>query len=198
MDVILIKSKRINQESVVYNNPDQKIIRSSYNFCAKHAKCKNFYNFDNPEASITCNDHHFVHSVLKNDVDSIINYLVYVLTNKIDLSLENVNDFQLSIKTIGFVTKHMAKEILLVDIKTNSNSELYHRNNATKKNKNWNTLTPHVHIDSVIPFHPQNTEIKKYLNAKTHTSVPYPAKLRQIKKHINDLLFARNEKKEVK
>jgi hypothetical protein len=74
---------------------------------------------------------------LKNDVDSIINYLTHALTNKIELSLESVNDFQLSIKTIGFVTKHMAKEIRLVDIKTMGNSELYHRNNISKKLKNW-------------------------------------------------------------
>jgi len=134
-----ILAERIGQELIIHDssNSTPKIIRSSYNFCSKYTKCKNYYNFDDPTTQVTCNEHHFVHSVLKNDIDSIINYLTYALTNKIELSLENVNDFQLSIKTIGFVTKHMAKEIRLVDVKTMGNSELHHRNNIFKKTKNW-------------------------------------------------------------
>ena len=127
---------RIGQELITYGQTEMppKIIRSSYNFCSRYTKCKSFYNFER-QVPVTCDQHHFVHAILKNDVDSIISYLSYVLINRTELSLDNVNDFQLSIKTIGFVTKHMAKEICLIDIKTKNNSELYHRNSAPKKVK---------------------------------------------------------------
>lgn len=142
-------SKRINQQLLIYKplqklNKDTKkiekpiIIRSSYNFCTKYTQCKNFYS---KQEIPTCKEHHYVHSLLKYDIDSVIAYLDFIINNKIEISQDEYKNLYLSIKTICFVTRHMAKEISYIDYITKNNSELFHRNNPIdlhKKNKTQN------------------------------------------------------------
>lgn len=132
---------RIGQELIKYiPNDDHILMRSSYNFCTKQTQCKNFYNNNN---IITCKDHHYVHAILKYDTDSIISFLTYINLNKIKISQEQLSNLHLSIKTIGFVTRHMAKEINYIDYITQNKSEMFHKNNIfnyiKKNNNNKNT-----------------------------------------------------------
>ena len=78
-------AKKINQELFVndFVQTEPKIIRSSYNFCPKYTQC----NFYNKNRNHICNDHHFVHSILKYDTDSIINYLEYILKDNIKMMI---------------------------------------------------------------------------------------------------------------
>lgn len=128
-----ILAKRINQEILIYkyeNKPS--IIRSSYNFCTKYTQCKNFYS---RHEIPNCKEHHYVHSLLKYDIDSVIVFLNYIIKNNISISKEELNNLYLSIKTICFVTRHMAKEISYIDYITKNNSELFHRNNPIELGK---------------------------------------------------------------
>jgi hypothetical protein len=130
-----ILAKRINQEILEFKSDDKfkpQIRRSSYNFCARYTQCKNYYSkYEIP----TCKEHHYVHSILKYDVDSVINYLSYIIKNKINMTMEEFDDLRLSIKTICYVTRHMAKEINYIDYITKNNSETFHRNNPIEIKK---------------------------------------------------------------
>lgn len=134
-----ILAKRIGQEILTYTptNMQEKpvIIRSSYNFCTKYTQCKNFYS--KHEAPI-CREHHYVHSLLKYDIDSVVDFLEYIVEFDHEMDKEDFNNLYLSIKTICFVTRHMSKEISHIDYITKNNSENYHRNNPIdlKKKKN--------------------------------------------------------------
>lgn len=138
-NVSQILAKRIGQELLVYKSTNSKppLIRSSYNFCVKYTQCKNFYSkYEAP----TCKEHHYVHSFLKYDVDSVIDFLNYYINNNVNITQSEINNLYLSIKTICFVTKHMYKEINYVHDITKNNSEEFHRNNPidmSKKNKPW-------------------------------------------------------------
>lgn len=134
-----VLAKRIGQETISYVSsnfsselkhviPDSKpmIIRSSYNFCNKYTQCKNFYS---KNESPTCREHHYVHSLLKYDIDSVICFLSYIIINNNQLEKDDMHNLYLSIKTICFVTRHMAKEINYIDYITRKNSETFHRNN---------------------------------------------------------------------
>ncbi|AEQ32527.1 hypothetical protein [Acanthamoeba polyphaga mimivirus] len=128
-----ILANRIDQQLFNYI-PDKNpvIVRSSYNFCLAFTQCKKYYSkYEIP----TCREHHYVHSLLKYDVDSIINFLKYITKNKISLSDEETNNLYLSIKTICFVTRHMAREISYIDYITKHNSEVFHRNNPIETSK---------------------------------------------------------------
>ncbi|XWV26634.1 hypothetical protein QJ857_gp0427 [Tupanvirus soda lake] len=137
-------AKRINQELLVYK-PDPKpcIVRSSYNFCTKYTQCKNFYS---KHETPNCKEHHYVHSLLKYDVDSVIVFLNYVIKNGLTMTKEELNNLYLSIKTICFVTRHMAKEISYIDYITKNNSETFHRSNPIELNKKKN-ITKRVWTD---------------------------------------------------
>lgn len=140
-----ILAKRIGQELLVYNhdtNNKPLIIRSSYNFCTKNTQCKNFYSKQNIPS---CREHHYVHSLLKYDIDSVISFLIYVTKNNLEMTKEEIDNLYLSIKTICFVTRHMAKEIRYIDHFTKNNSEYFHRNNPIEisrykhiHKKSWN------------------------------------------------------------
>ncbi|AZL89541.1 hypothetical protein QKC54_gp0275 [Megavirus baoshan] len=139
-----ILANRIGQQLFNYI-PDKNpiIVRSSYNFCLAFTQCKKYYS---KHEIPTCREHHYVHSLLKYDVDSIINFLNFITKNKILLSDDETNNLYLSIKTICFVTRHMAREISYIDYITKNNSEIFHRNNpieTSKKklpiNKKWNS-----------------------------------------------------------
>ena len=122
-----VLAKRINQEMVPYTSDKvPTIIRSSYNFCRKYTQCQDFYNKNQMP---TCTDHHYVHNLLKYDVDSIIAFLEYKISKAYHLTQDDYNNLLLSIKTICFVTRHMAKEISYIDGITRNNSETFHRNN---------------------------------------------------------------------
>lgn len=132
-DTCGILAKRISQKLLFHEKYDiPKIIRSSYNFCMKNTQCKNFYV---KNASPDCKDHHYVHSLLKYDVDSILLFLKYIVKNNIKLTSEHLSDLNLSIKTICFVTRHMAKEINYINHITKNNSEQFHKNNPFESGK---------------------------------------------------------------
>lgn len=107
------------------------LVRSSYNFCEKYSQCENFYRKDGvPD----CRYHHYVHGLLKHDVDSIIAFLNHKIQNHATLSQSEYEELLLSIKTVCYVTRHMSKEILYIDNVTKNNSETFHRNNIFENN----------------------------------------------------------------
>lgn len=120
------------KDDIVDTNTYPQIIRSSYTFCVKSTQCKNFYN---KNEFPTCKNHHYVHSLLKYDIDSIIVFLQHIANNDIDLTMDQLNNIFLSIKTICFVTKNMQKEIYYIHYITKNNSEIYHRNNPIDMHK---------------------------------------------------------------
>jgi hypothetical protein len=139
-----VLAKRIGQTLIENNFPKDSVphlIRSSYTFCNRYIQCKDFYNkFEEP----TCHRHHYVHSLLKNNTDSIIYFLEYYLEKSKEqnskdqvpeqeghllISNDDAYNFFLSIKTLIYVTKHMEKEISCIEFMTNNNSEKFHRNN---------------------------------------------------------------------
>ena len=128
-----ILAKRIKQEILPFI-PSVKpiIVRSSYNFCTKYTQCKNFYS---KHEEPSCKEHHYVHSLLKYDIDSVISFLEYIVDNNIILEKDELNNLYLSIKTICFVTRHMSKEISYIDYITKNNSENFHRNNPIDLSK---------------------------------------------------------------
>lgn len=129
-----ILALRINQKIIKYiPSYIPIIIRSSYNFCSKYTQCKEFYSKYNLP---TCKDHHYVHATIKYDIDSVIFFLQYILKNSIQINDEDFNNLYLSIKTISFVTRHMAKEISYIDFIMEKNSEFFHRNNPSELKKN--------------------------------------------------------------
>ena len=125
--------------------PKPSIIRSSYNFCSNTSSCKLFYQKSEYPA---CNEHHFVHSILKYDIDSVIKYLKYVLEENIVINNEEYTNIYSSIKTICFVTNHMRVELWRIDFVTKHESEQYHKNNSfdiKKKNTNITGKTNNKH-----------------------------------------------------
>lgn len=136
-----VLAKRIGQEIIKIDfssylkvdlTDTPSIIRSSYNFCIKSTQCKNFYN---KNEFPVCKNHHYVHSLLKYDIDSIIVFLRYIANNNLDLTMNQLNNMYLSIKTICFVTKNMHREIYYIHYITKNNSEPYHRNNPIDMHK---------------------------------------------------------------
>lgn len=122
-----VLSKRINQEEILFK-PEYPpvIVRSSYNFCSKYTQCKKFYSkYELP----ICTEHHYVHSLLKYDIDSMIYFLDFVINHDSLLTKNEQANFCLSIKTLCFVTKHMSKEISYIHYITKNNSETFHRSN---------------------------------------------------------------------
>lgn len=171
-----ILANRINQELIVNNTNSidkPSITRSSYNFCTGYTQCKNFYNRNEIP---TCQYHHYVHSLLKSDVDSIINFLDYTIQTKTDISKEELNNIILSLKTIIFVTRHMAREISYINFITKNNSEIFHRANPIepyKKNlKNINTMRNKKKTKTK-----KHTSQKKYDNYKIKTNNRYSSLL---------------------
>ncbi len=128
-------ANRIGQALIIYNESTKpSIIRSSYNFCSKSVQCKNFYSKNELP---TCKEHHYVHCILKYDIDSVIHYLEYVIKHSVVMSDEELNNLYSSIKTICFVTRHMSREINYIHYITKNNSNCFHRNNpADFKKKN--------------------------------------------------------------
>lgn len=161
--------KKIGQE-IVHHIPDKHpiIIRSSYNFCTKNTQCKNFYNKDELP---TCKEHHYVHSLLKYDIDSIINYLSYIIKNNINLSKDDINNIYISIKTICYVTRHMSKEINCIDHITNNNSEFFHRNNPIQSiRKNMVKNDVKILYKDQVPIKITNKNRKKIKNKNPQNS----------------------------
>ncbi|XWV25668.1 mg301 protein [Tupanvirus deep ocean] len=164
-------AKRINQELLVYK-PDSKpcIVRSSYNFCTKYTQCKNFYS---KHETPNCKEHHYVHSLLKYDVDSVIVFLNHVIKNSLSMTKEELNNLYLSIKTICFVTRHMAKEISYIDYITKNNSETFHRSNPIELNKKKN-ITKRVWSEcdrSIRNERPPREKIDYHKNNKSFRNV---------------------------
>lgn len=157
-----ILASRINQEILTYtpnkNTCVPSIIRSSYNFCNKYTQCKNFYS---KHEIPTCKEHHYVHSLLKYDIESVINFLKFVVEHDVDMSKEHLTDLYLSIKTVCFVSRHMAKEINYIHYITKNNSETFHRNNPMEISRKKNFIKkPRINTSKVQP----NKKVNKYEN----------------------------------
>lgn len=184
-----ILAKRINQELLVYvSEENPSIVRSSYNFCTGCTQCKKFYR---KHEIPNCKEHHYVHSLLKYDIDSVIVFLQYVIKNNITMNKEELNNLYLSIKTICFVTRHMAKEISYIDYITKNNSEIFHRNNPidlTKKKvvskKIWPDDTTNGDI-SPRSNHNDNS-FYKYREPKNTMSHNYTNQDNRFNRHAND------------
>jgi len=122
-----ILADRIGQKILIYyKKGTPRIVRSSYNFCLKNTQCKNFYS---KLSAPSCKDHHYVHSLLKYDIDSIVNYLDYTIEKNTTIIDDTYQNFCLSIKTLCYVLKHMEKELSYIDFITKGKSESFHRNN---------------------------------------------------------------------
>src|ERR1700733_14741234 len=130
-DASKVLATRINQNLLStyqnkFKNMKPTIIRSSYNFFNSYLQCKKFYcRNDIP----TCTDHHYVHSLLNFDIESILNFIKHALDTSLKLTSDEINNLYVSIKTICYITKHMAKEIGYIDYITKKKSEFFHRNN---------------------------------------------------------------------
>jgi hypothetical protein len=131
-----VLAKRIGQvrceKIVVQPATKPTITRSSYNFCQKTSQCKDFY-VGNSEPR--CTEHHFVHSILKSDIDSLTTFVRYCTGNIVEILDTDYDNIFSSLRTICYVTRHMAKEIANVEIGSGSSSEAYHRNNPANYNK---------------------------------------------------------------
>ena len=136
-----ILMKRIGQTKIEFrydpNNP--KIVRSSYNFCHKSVNCKNFYE---KNAEPTCDEHHYVHCLVKYDIDSLSSFIQHVISMGGVLAQEDNHNIHSSIKTICYVTMRMSKEINYLHYFTEENSEMYHRNNPICFEKKLRRLRP--------------------------------------------------------
>lgn len=120
----------INQE-LPYVSMDTVINRSSYNFCDDTAQCKLFYS-DEPAR---CKSHHYVHSLLYKDTTSLKNFFSHYITDKQKLGYEDSVNCRLSIKTLCYVSRHMANEIACIDYITKGNSAKKHCNNIVNRQK---------------------------------------------------------------
>lgn len=169
----IILASRIGQE--LFDPPQSHdIIRSSYNFCQKYTHCMDFYCRDETP---TCREHHFVHSLLKYDVDSVISYLTSLNFDAHSSKLISGNEYKnlhLSVKTICFVTRHMAKEIGYIDYMSKFNGDIFHRNNPfdTRKKKNMIKRFGELTINNKIKNN-TNSTVKIIDSIKKKTLVKY-------------------------
>lgn len=146
--------KRIGQQMITTSRSSSTptIVRSSYNFCNKYHQCKKFYS---KQDIPSCKEHHYVHALLKYDVDSVIAFIRHILKRSSgSIFKEEIDDIYISIKTICYVTRHMAKEISYIDYITKSNSETYHRNNPIEISRpKITTFKDHPHSNSGAHYH---------------------------------------------
>ncbi|AGF85522.1 hypothetical protein QJ854_gp260 [Moumouvirus goulette] len=184
-----ILAKRIKQTTINYA-PDKipSITRSSYNFCAAFTQCKKYYKKNEDPI---CEEHHYVHSLLKYDIDSVIAFLKYITKNKLSLSDEDSNNLYLSIKTICFVTRHMAREISFIEYLTKNNSEEYHRNNPIefnkrKSNKKWNNK------DSGNQLYQKNKYKHNESQVRSKTNIDHGNNNNKTKKNVNKSSSTKN------
>lgn len=141
-------AEKMGQKINPHDGNRNRIMRSFYKFCDKMTQCEAFYGCNNH----ICENHHYVHSLVNHDLKSLIEFL----SNIVEMTEENRNECALTIKTMCFVIRHMAKEINFIDCATNGNSEFYHKNkiltDTLKKNN-----TPSEN----------NLKYKKYIEKKS-------------------------------
>lgn len=160
LEWISVSSKKlsndINQEikSQVYTI-NHLISRSSYNFCSDNYKCKLFYTNNNS----SCSKHHYVHSLLNYDVESVIHFLKYIIENNLSLSETDTYNLYMSIKTICFVCRHMLKEMMYIDYLTENKSNEYHKNNIFQKKNSFYKIKK-----TNIPIKSKSTNLISYNN----------------------------------
>lgn len=155
-------AKRIDQEILIHKSDLGSVptlTRSSYVFCRKSTQCKHFYN---KQELPTCTNHHYVHSLLKYDIDSVIIFLKYIYDNDMDITIDQLNDLYSSIKTICFVTKNMQKEIYHIHYLTKKNSEIYHRaNNNVDIHRKSNYVKTDFVNNSDVQYRPRTFSFEK-------------------------------------
>lgn len=134
-------------DQLLIEPPNGEIKRSSYQFCNESFYCDKFYN----KNIITCDSHHYVHSLVYNDVLSIVNYL-----QKYDkLSENDKQNIKKSLDTIKFVIDHMYNEYTGLE-NYMSKAENYHKDNLNYTNK-------HKKRYSKINNLPKNNQRKVYV-----------------------------------
>lgn len=121
---------RINQKIIDYipnhKNNILSISRSSYNFCEKYIQCENFYN---KNSIPTCKNHHYVYPLLKYDIESIKICLKSINNSYFETFTKFYNELMISINTICFVSRHMAKELKCSKKIDNVCPNFFHRDN---------------------------------------------------------------------
>lgn len=125
-------SKKIMQPKIHKDKNKNVIIRSSYIFCDKNIECQNFYG-----KAKSCNKHHYVHSLVKNDIDILISFMKNKIENNISFSNNDKLDIAISLKTLYFVFVHMATEANHIS-NTYDTFDIAHKNVMTPTNSGKN------------------------------------------------------------
>lgn len=181
-----VLANRIGQIPIENKFPDM-INRSSYNFCYAGDQCKKYYSrYEVP----TCKNHHYVHYLLKHDVDSVINFLNNRIATNTGYSEKDINEIKSSIKTVNFVSNHMASEIAHIERTVKCDSEIFHRSNPIEIHKNINRLSDNCikpqHKNKTHPQHRNNKQFNLYKNVKKkYVANPQSSKINSISSDIN-------------
>lgn len=129
----------------IYKDKNKNIIsRSSYIFCDETVDCKKFYG-----KSESCKKHHYVHSIVKNDIDTLITFIQNKIGNNISFSDNDKIDILISLKTIYFVFSHMSREANYIN-NLHNNFDNVHKNNINIKNISNNNINKSVNIYDIL------------------------------------------------
>ena len=120
---------RTHQPFVTYTKPT--IVRSSYDFCEDGCRCTQFYTVGPP----VCHRHHFVHHILRDDVESVIRVL------KRGCNAIELKSITCSVKTITYVTRRMQGELEYLE-QIGPDAELYHRHNVVRPRRKERVVKP--------------------------------------------------------
>jgi len=111
-DMILLKliwlskvsGKLSTQGSVRHKKKEKGIARNSYNFCPKGSECK--YKYSKKKIKGECFSQHFVHHLVKSDIDELIDHITENGVNT------DITESLKSINTINYVIVHMNDELM--------------------------------------------------------------------------------------
>ncbi len=138
-----------------------------------------------------------MHSLLKYDVDSVISYLTNLNfdtnSSKLIFGTEYKN-LHLSVKTICFVPRHMAKEIGYIDYMSKFNGDIFHRNNPfdTRKKKNMIKRFGDLPINNKIKSNTNSTNSTNSANNSVKIVNPIKKKT-LLKPKLNNIYSVLNE-----
>lgn len=80
----------IQQEAYILSLKTNYITRQSYQFCPNGGNCDNFYLSNNEKED--CTHHHYVHALLYNDINSLLNFLLHKNENEAKKREEQFNE----------------------------------------------------------------------------------------------------------
>lgn len=169
LDASELLARRIGQELLPIEGSN--LVRSSYNFCPRNVQCKSFYCKNELP---TCKDHHFVHTLVRHDIQSVILFLNNIIQTQTIVSSNDHSNLLSSIKTICFVMRHMSKEIQSIESNTGNNSEFYHRNNPADFTRKKNIKVEHKLYkkkSTGIRYMSNNNDKKSYFTRSNKFSI---------------------------